>query len=447
MRVDPLDVTSELSPAEPQRRQGLSRFLLSWWFVYLVASPIYAFDSGLPQPADVFMAVVLLTISTGYFVRIPVRHDLYLVAGAFLALVAVVNWAWWTQHPDPKFLLSSVFYVYDFAIVVAVLALARSFGPSLWTWTRAGLIATVAVEVVFVFLLPDHRVWRETGSFNNPNQLGYWTLLTAACLLSSKSSPASGAPDARINAVDLALLCMVAYIGLQTISRAAIGSFGVLFAAGLYFQGVRPRLKLAIALVAPVVALGMMMTTESMQELLFGERTHVAASRIGGFGERQADSLAERGYDRIWEHPEYLLYGAGEGAPERFTSYANEIHSTFATVLHSYGFLGFFLFLSLLWLIFRRAERRHLAYFVPICLYGLTHQGLRDTLLWVFLGIVLARTFYAEREGWDTAVGARAVVVPDPALTSAAPVKGGRRVLEDAPAILHGHDNPGRGSR
>jgi hypothetical protein len=412
MRVDSLDVTTDVAPAEPQRRQGLSRFLLSLWFVYLVATPIYVFASGLPQPADVFMAVVLLTLLTGYFAPIPLHHSLYLVAGSFLALVAIVNWAWWTQYPDPKFLLSSVFYLYDFAIVVAILTLAKAFGPSLWTWTRAGFITALVVEVVFVFLLPDHRLWRETGSFNNPNQLGYWTVLAGACLLSSKSSPASGAPDARISVIDLALLCMLAYIGLQTISRAAIASFFLLFAAGLYFQGVRPRLKLAIVLVAPVVALGMMMTTQSIQNLLWQDRTNIAASRIGKFGEREADSLAARGYDRFWEHPEYVLYGAGEGAPERFTSYANEIHSTFATVLYSYGFLGFFLFFSLLWLIFRRAERRHLAYFAPICLYGVTHQGLRDTLLWVFLGIVLAQSLYYERGIRTKAPGTRLAVPP-----------------------------------
>jgi hypothetical protein len=219
---------------------------------------------------------------------------------------------------------------------------------------------------------------------------------------------------------------------LQTISRAAIGSFVLLAAAGLFFQGVRPRLKLAVILVAPLIVLGMMMTSASMQELLFGDRTSVASSRIAGFGERQADSLAERGYDRIWEHPEYLLYGAGEGGPERFTSYANEIHSTFATVLHSYGFLGFFLFISLLWLIFRRAERRHLAYFMPLCLYGVTHQGLRDTLLWVFFGIVLARTVYGERERSETAAWQPLHRAAEPAVAGAPPLRRSRPALAAA---------------
>jgi hypothetical protein len=432
MRVDPLDVTSELSPAEPQRRQGLSRFLLSWWFVYLATMPIYTFQSGLPQPADAFMGVLLLTLLTGYFVRLPVHNDLYLVAGAFLALVAVVNWAWWTQYPDPKFLLSSLFYLYDFAIVVAVLALAKAFGPSLVVWTRAGLITAVVLEATAVLILPDLRGFRETGTFNNPNQLGYWTLLTGACLLSLKSSGASGAPDSRINAVDLAVLCVLGYLSLQAVSRAAIGSFVVLFCAGLWFQGVRPRMKLAIALVAPVVALGMMMTTTSVQEWLWQDRTGAVVKKFENFGERGSESAEGRGYDRIWEQPEYLLFGAGEGGPERFTSYANEIHSTFATVLYSYGFLGFFLFLTLLWLIFRRAELRHLAYFAPICMYGLTHQGLRETGLWVFLGIVLARTRYGERERWDTAASQPVGGAPEPVLGSAAPAKRARPVLAAA---------------
>jgi hypothetical protein len=368
---------------------------MAWWFVYLAASPFYVIQSGLPQPADVFMAVIILTILTGYFVRIPLHRDLYLVAATFLALVAIVNWFWYTQYPHLKFLLSSVFYLYNFAVVVAVLTLAKEFGSSFLAATRAGLIASVLVELVFILFLPELRGIRATGTFNNPNQLGYWTLLTGACWLSLKSSPASGSPDARLSAFDVGLLFAVGYMAAHSLSKAAMVSFLALFGIGLCFQGTGIRMKVAIALALAAGVTSLVVSSDLAETLLTEGLTAQVVDRFEGIGEQEDDSLEARGYDRIWKYPEYLLYGAGEGAYQRFL-HDVEMHSTFGTVLFSYGIGGLALFLGLLWMIFRRAELRHLAYFLPACLYGITHQGLRFTLLWVFLGLVFARAVYYE---------------------------------------------------
>jgi hypothetical protein len=112
--------------------------------------------------------------------------------------------------------------------------------------------------------------------------------------------------------------------------------------------------------------------------------------RFQSFGEHDDDSVQGRGYDRIWLHPEYVFVGAGEGAPGRLTSHGRdqELHSTWGTLLFSYGITGFLLFLVMLAVIFYRAPWRHMLYFLPIALYGLTHQGLRFSMLWVFFGLV-----------------------------------------------------------
>jgi hypothetical protein len=63
-------------------------------------------------------------------------------------------------------------------------------------------------------------------------------------------------------------------------------------------------------------------------------------------------------------------------------------------VLFSYGIVGFSLFVVLLIVVFRRAPLAYMLYSLPIWIYGLTHQGLRTTMLWVFLGMAFGMAHY-----------------------------------------------------
>ena len=103
-------------------------------------------------------------------------------------------------------------------------------------------------------------------------------------------------------------------------------------------------------------------------------------------------SLWKRGYGRLVEHPQYLAVGAGEGAFERLTNLKDkEFHSSLGNILLSYGFVGLGLLFALFYVVFRRSPAINLAYFGLIMLYGITHMGMRDTMLWIFLGLVFVQ--------------------------------------------------------
>jgi hypothetical protein len=109
-------------------------------------------------------------------------------------------------------------------------------------------------------------------------------------------------------------------------------------------------------------------------------------TRLESVGKQEDDSLAGRGYDRIWNNPGYLLFGAAEGAYRRFDSVlSGEIHSSPATLFFSYGFVGGGIFVVFLTYILRGSERRSWLLLMPTLMYGLTHNGLRFSLLWVTL--------------------------------------------------------------
>lgn len=69
--------------------------------------------------------------------------------------------------------------------------------------------------------------------------------------------------------------------------------------------------------------------------------------KVIGFGEGKTDFsnsiIADRQLDKLLLYPEKMLYGAGQGAFERFTraSGTNEVHSTLPGILFYYGAVPF----------------------------------------------------------------------------------------------------------
>jgi hypothetical protein len=270
-------------------------------------------------------------------------------------------------------------------------------------WSRAGLLMTLALETVAALTISGAA--RAAGTFNNPNQLAYWSILVATCWLALK-------PHEKLRALDFGVLATAVVLCLLSGSRGGALAVGLLMAIAIVFHGVRPRLWPAIVVLGVIAS---MFATHWL--VLLEEQTTI--QRFGR--ERPHDSFAARGYDRIWLFPQYVFVGAGEGAFDRFGHLSeggtNEIHSTPATILFSYGILGACVLGTLLWWVFGRAELRHIAYLAPPMLYGLTHNGTRVTLLWAFFGIVLGlRCLRSQRKISQERLEAQAMTGTPPAL-------------------------------
>jgi len=121
--------------------------------------------------------------------------------------------------------------------------------------------------------------------------------------------------------------------------------------------------------------------------------------RLGSIGDQADDSIEGRGYYRITDNLELMAFGAGEGDFARLdrTDDPKEFHSTPGNIIVSYGVIGVGLFLFFLFVVFRRAPLSSLAFFAPLMLYGITHNGIRGSLLWFFLALVYAQSFERKR--------------------------------------------------
>ncbi len=371
---------------------------LGLFAIVVLAGPIYIFKSGVPQPADMLMAFLVAVVLTGFVIKPPVHRDLYLVGALFLGHATIINLFWWTQDKAISFLLSPVYFAFNFLAFIVIVSLMREFRERFVVVCQAAFAAAIILEVVVMVAWPSYSKSgeRSIGTFNNPNQLGYWALLMGASLLVLKR-------DQRLNLLDMALLGGAGMVVMHSLSKAALLSFAVLLSIALVCQ--RPTRLVKAALIALVL---MSMTVAVADPALVGRffsegMASKVANRLDDIGKQKDDSLAGRGYDRIWHDPEYLVLGAGEGASYRFSdsqinAYQDqkELHSTLGTVLFSYGIVGFALFAFLMRLVFRPAPWAHFLYSVPIWMYGFTHQGLRFTAFWMFFALVFGMAHYVD---------------------------------------------------
>ena len=167
------------------------------------------------------------------------------------------------------------------------------------------------------------------------------------------------------------------YLAALSLSKAALVSFAFL----LIWHIIKKPLKLII--VASLLA----------GFIVFGGELEIVQNvenRIANIGQQSDDSAESRGYGRIFAHPEYLIFGAGERGLDRFPGEDHELHSTLATIVFSYGAIGSTIFLLMIFQIWTISGMRTIIYLGPPFLYGLTHQGFRFSLLWILFAVLAA---------------------------------------------------------
>ncbi|MDB4963252.1 MAG: hypothetical protein JWP01_3251 [Myxococcales bacterium] len=358
------------------------------WGLYLFLTPIYVFKSGLPQPGDVFILVLVPIALRGWNGKLS-KGSLRAARSLlwFTLWVCLVDYGWATALGNfglfgtDTFILFPVYYIYNSLMFLVSLVLYERYGERFLRLTLSMIYISLAMQVVASF-------GGQVGSrgalfFNNPNQLGYYALLIA-CLIVMLHWRLK----LRLLASSIALMSC-AYLAMVSASRASIAGIAVLLAI-LVFSN--PRVVVAVSAVAFALLFAGGPITEAF------ERSHDRVlNRTHHLG-----FLEERGYDRIVEHKEYLLFGAGEGGLSRFADspyQQMEIHGSAGTVLFSYGVVGVLLFLTFLWQLVRGASMKLLGVLIPPLVYTVAHQGLRFTILWVMFAIFLCMKAEMPRRG------------------------------------------------
>lgn len=389
MRGDPVPEEASADPPLPDAagdaKAGLRALAsdprLFLWALFLVLFPLYSFDSGLPQPADLIMALLLGWIALDPRTSLPPGARVVLAPLFFFVLYSlIVNVSWalanhnFSFSPREGHIIFSVFYVFNAGAFTVGLALFRAFGDSFLSATAVALIGSVLLQTLGSFVVGHGDDFRQTLWFNNPNQLGYYAILCATLfsILVTRvrlSSPVQGV-----------FFAATAYLAVLSLSKASMFAVVILAAVTLI-----SRMK--VLLVSALLLVG-------ANAVVFEEAEHRDRVEHRVTTNAGDDNLAARGYDRIVNHMEYWFVGAGEGGKGRFDSvFPGELHSTFGTIAFSYGVPGTILFGLFLFGALRRADAKTLLLLTPAFFYGLTHNGLRFTLAWIMLSVLASIHF------------------------------------------------------
>jgi len=353
------------------------------FFLYLILSCFYIFPSGNPQPADFFMVAMMVPAFIVILFQETVRISLPAFAGLlFVGLTMVINPIHYLFTPDKKFLLSSLYYLYNFAVYIFVAYIFKTYGETLRKPAYWAVVIVILVQLLAVVFFPDAKI-RQTGTLNNPNQLSYWSLLSLMMLIALKG-------NTKLNVQDFLLMGILMFIQTVALSKAGlIASFLTL--SVLPFMPQFSNLGRFVCFTIMIFAFSYLLVHPHIIESIPRQFENVenTVKRLEDIGQDADDSIAGRGYTRIIEFPEYLLLGAGEGAEERFDPYRPiEIHSGVATIIFSYGIFGAFLFSIFLYSTVRNRPLYCLAFVFFVILYGLTHQNFRFTHFWILLGML-----------------------------------------------------------
>jgi len=348
-----------------RQKAGVGSGLYILWALaclYYIAKPVYLFDSGKPQIADALIFPIFL----GTLMFSPLFHRAYapVISWAFLFFVyaAFVNYFWFSANQDDKAIYTVMYMAFNFMVFFSFIKVISLHDSSLLVIAYVCISSAILFSCIALVAETSVVSYRETLFFNNPNQLGYWALLTCGIIALC---------ELRVNISRNAALAGYAacfYLSALSLSKAAMIAVAITFA-------IHSGKKIYIA--GCVAASSIFLLLRDETPLLF----YRAAERLAGIGQQSDDSILARGYGRILEYPERLLFGAGEMSGQ-------ELHSSLGTIVYSYGIIGTVLFVLMLWRVMGSRISYASAYLIPPLLYGLTHQGIRFSIFWVFLAVL-----------------------------------------------------------
>ncbi|MFT4850394.1 MAG: hypothetical protein ACI83B_002951 [Sediminicola sp.] len=358
---------------------------LKGWAIYLIAFPYYIFPAGNAQPSDLFVAALIgfyilarkwnLTGESKQVFSKFLNFCIYLSIVNFGVFISLLG----QRNSGLPWYFICAFYIFNLLVMGFALSLFKQYGKAfLYTSAYACVIAAILQIVLSRFISNPSADIRGVLFFTNPNQLGYYSLCGLAIILILES--AIKLPKL---IVYLSFL-LFTYMAVLSVSKAALGSMVILFGAYLIANKVFSVRNIFAVIVVGGISLFVFLNTQI--GLNFQKALEVRESNEAD----RSDEITEweyRGYDRITNHPEYLVFGAGEGGYNRFDTFIDnhEMHSSFGTIVFCYGIPGTVLFVLFVFSLLKKLPWFYLVYALPLFAYGVTHMGLRFTIFWVAL--------------------------------------------------------------
>ena len=362
----------------------LPRIRFEMLFLLLVPIlPIYIFPSGQPQIFHfAFILCLMWFLLFGNFSKsisiLRVDREFFFVA-IFLSYLFLHAVSLFFLEGSIRVFLGVLYFLFNFMVYFCFRHVFYSFQES-HRYFLYFLLTGIFIAVFSVFYTGINisftvgEATRQLGFFNNPNQLGFYAVLCISFALALRIL-------ANISEKLFWLITALAlFLAISSLSKAAVIS--IIFVIFFYFFGSIRTLFLGCLLALLAVAFNLVDIVN----------TFAIFERISNIQNESDSSLESRGYFLLSDHPIYMVLGIGEEQAIRMLGH--EVHSTFAALYINYGFFGLFLFLFWGWEVFYKCFRvvglyRCFILFSPLLLYSITHNGIRFSMLWVYLAFLV----------------------------------------------------------
>ena len=348
------------------------KLALFLYALYFILAPFYLWQSGLPQLADfIFVLLILFLVVTGKFsVSINTDNKNFILTGfLFVFYIFFVNLTWiMLLQTTDRFIMSSLFYLYNYKNNIIKI-------------TFYAVLLSIIIQIILYFIGGGFVGTRMVSSFNNPNQLGYFALMSASILIFA-SYKIQLKPKLLLLGIVFALILVFA-----SLSKAAIISYIGLALFFLFSRNKNKKFKRNFTISVLLLVLIFSIAYNTTSVIKHNQLISSVQSRIAKIGHDSDDTIEGRYYHRIYAYPQYWLFGAGEGMYSRFNSRV-ELHSTLGNIQVSYGMIGTILFIILILLALKKDHYRSWYILFFIMMYGLTHNGIRNSLLWILLALI-----------------------------------------------------------
>ncbi|PYZ92582.1 hypothetical protein CR194_13000 [Salipaludibacillus keqinensis] len=364
---------------------NLSKIISILISLYFILAPFYFFSSGLPQIADYIIAVVIIVYIIYFNFEKDIRFYLSII---ILTLITVINAIWSMILTSPNMNVNTIYFIFNIVILLIIINLNRIDTENLLKHIKLGVIISLVIQFL-IAITGEFTSGRTVLYFNNPNQLGYYSLLQL-CFINLLYF---------INRISFKSFLVFSFISIYlvliSLSSAAIIAGIVLFTLGmlnffiLKFNTRQKSIISTILILLIMVQLHAHITeTDYSINIIEDVQTRLESKTYD-----TESNFSERRYNRIFEHPEYLLTGAGQGGLDRFPE-GGEIHASIPAFFFTYGIIGLILVVLLFYNLLGKITFLTVLILFAVHFYGLTHQGLRQPMFWILIALIYVTNKY-----------------------------------------------------
>ncbi len=370
-----------------EKKLGLAAFIM----IYFMLKPLYIGASGNMQICDYFLAFSILYLIFEGPEKIVFDQNSFSVTKLYIVVLfyqIVINAIWSVITESGAMNRHDLYYVFNFIAFLECLYVGQRAGvDSIKRAVGLGSFFGVIITAVGLLFFSGPQS-RGTGFFNNPNQLGYYAVIMLTVVALCRK---------QLNRIQIGTIIVVSFwASIISLSKAAIiAYFAEAIILIMFYQNNQSLKRIIIELILlSVIAFIIYFLFYSDSRIVLDNKTLFdMRNRIINMSEENDSGLAYgRGYARVGEMLPHILWGTGEGAYNRFTvRHGTEVHSTFASLLTCYGLIGLIGYLVIFIKCMGRGGRliQNIIALAGLFLYAITHNGIRNTLLWMIMALLL----------------------------------------------------------